>query len=342
MKPDPLVAIVILTYNGRHYLQQFLPAVLASTYINKKVIIGDNASTDDTITWMANHYPQIDVLQNPENFGYAKGYNQILQQVKADYFVLLNSDVEVTPGWIEPIINLMETDPLIAASQPKLLAYNNKTEFEYAGASGGWMDALGYPFTRGRVFDYCENDHGQYNDTSKVFWASGAALFVRANLFAELNGFDEYFFAHQEEIDLCWRLQKAGYSIMVCPASVVYHVGGGTLPKGHQKVFLNFRNNLIMLAKNWRFSEKLWKMPLRILLDAVAAWRALLGGDKNFFKAVLQAHVAFLGWVLKHKTNRRGSQKPYTVLHGVFKGSVIIAHFIKKKKTFAEIVTETQ
>ena len=339
MKPDPLVAIVILTYNGRHYLQQFLPAVLASTYINKKVIIGDNASTDDTITWMASHYPQIDVLQNPENFGYAKGYNQILQQVKADYFVLLNSDVEVTPGWIEPIINLMETDPLIAASQPKLLAYNNKTDFEYAGASGGWMDALGYPFTRGRVFDYCEKDHGQYNDTSKVFWASGAALFVRANLFAELNGFDEYFFAHQEEIDLCWRLQKAGYSIMVCPASVVYHVGGGTLPKGHQKVFLNFRNNLIMLAKNWRFSEKLWKMPLRIVLDAVAAWRALLGGDKDFFKAVLQAHVAFLGWVLKHKTNRRGSQKPYTVLHGVFKGSVIIAHFIKKKKTFAEIVT---
>ena len=342
MKPDPLVAIVILTYNGRHYLQQFLPAVLASTYINIKVIIGDNASTDDTVTWMANHYPQIDVLQNPENFGYAKGYNQILQQVKADYFVLLNSDVEVTPGWIEPIINLMETGPLIAASQPKLLAYNNKTEFEYAGASGGWMDALGYPFTRGRVFDYCEKDHGQYNDTSKVFWASGAALFVRANLFAELNGFDEYFFAHQEEIDLCWRLQKAGYSIMVCPASVVYHVGGGTLPKGHQKVFLNFRNNLVMLAKNWRFSEKLWKMPLRILLDAVAAWRALLGGDKNFFKAVLQAHVAFLGWVLKHKTNRRSSHEPYTVLHGVFKGSVIIAHFIKKKKTFAEIVTQTQ
>ena len=339
MKPDPLVAIVILTYNGRHYLQQFLPAVLASTYINKKVIIGDNASTDDTITWMANHYPQIDVLQNPENFGYAKGYNQILQQVKADYFVLLNSDVEVTPGWIEPIINLMETDPLIAASQPKLLAYNNKTEFEYAGASGGWMDALGYPFTRGRVFDYCENDHGQYNDTSKVFWASGAALFVRANLFAELNGFDEYFFAHQEEIDLCWRLQKTGYSIMVCPASVVYHVGGGTLPKGHQKVFLNFRNNLVMLAKNWRFSEKLWKMPLRIVLDATAAWRALLGGDKDFFKAVLQAHVAFLGWVLKHKTNRRGFKKPYTVLHGVFKGSIVIAHFIKKKNTFAEIVT---
>ena len=342
MKPDPLVAIVILTYNGRHYLQQFLPAVLASTYINKKVVIGDNASTDDTKGWMANHYPQIEVIQNPENFGYAKGYNQILKQVKADYFVLLNSDVEVTPGWIEPIINLMETDPLIAACQPKLLAYNNKTEFEYAGACGGWIDALGYPFTRGRVFDYCEKDHGQYNDTSKVFWASGAALFVRANLFLAFNGFDEFFFAHQEEIDLCWRFQKSGYSIMVCPASVVYHVGGGTLPKGHRKVFLNFRNNLVMLAKNWRFSEKLWKMPLRILLDAVAAWRALLGGDADFFKAVLQAHVAFVDWLFKHKTKRQHTRQQHALLQGVFKGSVIIAHFIKKKKTFAEIVTETQ
>ena len=342
MKPDTLVAIVILTYNGRHYLQQFLPAVLASTYINKKVVIGDNASTDDTIEWLAGNYPQIEVIQNQENFGYAKGYNKVLQQVKADYFVLLNSDVEVTPGWIEPIINLMETDPLIAACQPKLLAYNNKTEFEYAGACGGWIDALGYPFTRGRVFDYCEKDHGQYNDTSKVFWASGAALFVRANLFLAFNGFDEFFFAHQEEIDLCWRFQKSGYSIMVCPASVVYHVGGGTLPKGHRKVFLNFRNNLVMLAKNWRFSEKLWKMPLRILLDAVAAWRALLGGDRDFFKAVLQAHVAFVGWLFKHKTKRQHTRQQHALLQGVFKGSVIIAHFIKKKKTFAEIVTETQ
>ena len=342
LKPETLVAIVILTYNGRHYLEKFLPAILASTYINKKVVIGDNASTDDTVEWMAVHYPQIQVIENGGNYGYAKGYNTILRQVQANYFVLLNTDVEVTPGWIEPIIALMESDALVAACQPKLLAYNDKTRFEYAGAAGGWLDALGYPFTRGRVFEYCETDSGQYNDTSKVFWASGAALFVRADLFLQFNGFDEYFFAHQEEIDLCWRFQKAGFSIMACPASVVYHVGGGTLPKGHRKVFLNFRNNLVMLSKNWRTSEKLWKMPLRILLDAVAAWRALLGGDTDFFKAVLQAHVAFAGWVLKHKSKGAAGTQRHETLKGLYKGWVIIDHFIKKKKTFAEIVIETQ
>lgn len=342
MKPNPLVAIVILNYNGRHYLQQFLPSVLASTYINKKVVIGDNASTDDSVEWLASNYPEIEVIKNEGNHGYAQGYNEVLQQVQADFFVLLNSDVEVTPGWIEPIIALMEADPLIAACQPKLLAYNNKTEFEYAGASGGWMDTLGYPFTRGRVFDYCEKDNGQYNDTSKVFWASGAALFVRAKLFLEFNGFDEYFFAHQEEIDLCWRLQRAGFIIMVCPASVVYHVGGGTLPNGHRKVFLNFRNNLVMLCKNWHLGEKLWKMPLRILLDAVAAWRALFAGDTHFFKAVFQAHMAFAGWLFLHRKNNTNIKSMPIVLHGLHKGSVIVAYFVKKKKTFAEIVTETQ
>ena len=342
MKYEPLVAIVILNYNGRHFLQKFLPSVLASTYINKKVIVGDNASTDDSVEWMAGNYPKVEVIQNKGNYGYAKGYNQVLQQVQADYFVLLNSDVEVTPGWIEPIIELMESEPLIAACQPKLLSYNNKTEFEYAGAAGGWIDALGYPFTRGRIFDYCEKDLGQYDDTSKIFWASGAALFVRAKLFLEFKGFDEYFFAHQEEIDLCWRFQSGGFTIMACPASVVYHVGGGTLPVGHRKVFLNFRNNLVMLAKNWPPGYKLWKIPIRILLDAIAAWRALFAGDTQFFKAVLQAHVAFAAWMFNPNTSHKNVSRKHSVLHGVFHGSVIMAHFIKKKKTFAEIVIETQ
>ena len=334
MKYEPLVAIVILNYNGRHFLQKFLPSVLASTYINKKVIVGDNASTDDSVEWMAGNYPKVEVIQNKGNYGYAKGYNQVLQQVQADYFVLLNSDVEVTPGWIEPIIELMESEPLIAACQPKLLSYNNKTEFEYAGAAGGWIDALGYPFTRGRIFDYCEKDLGQYDDTSKIFWASGAALFVRAKLFLEFKGFDEYFFAHQEEIDLCWRFQSGGFTIMACPASVVYHVGGGTLPVGHRKVFLNFRNNLVMLAKNWPPGYKLWKIPIRILLDAIAAWRALFAGDTQFFKAVLQAHVAFAAWMFKPNTSHKNVSRKNPVFAWCFSWLCYYGSFYKKEKNF--------
>src|ERR1700749_3754016 len=259
--PQPLVSIVILNWNGRKFLEQFLPSVLASTYNNKKIIVADNASTDDSISFLQQSFPSIRIISNPGNEGFAKGYNTALQQIESDYFVLLNSDVEVTPGWIEPIIALMESDRSIAACQPKILAYNNKHQFEYAGASGGWMDNFGYPFSRGRIFDVVEDDNGQYNDAQPCFWASGAALFVKAAVYKELNGLDEYIFAHQEEIDLCWRMQLAGYKVYVQPASIVYHVGGGTLPHGNsRKVFLNFRNNLVMLAKNFTLGTALWKI----------------------------------------------------------------------------------
>jgi GT2 family glycosyltransferase len=339
IKKNPFVAIVILNWNGKIFLQQFLPSVLASTYHNKKVIVADNASTDDSVGFLKKHFPQVDILQNQTNEGFAKGYNTALKQVKSDYYVLLNSDVEVTPGWIQPIIDLMEGDATIAACQPKLLSYTNKNNFEYAGASGGWIDRLGYPFARGRVFDICETDKGQYNDVQPCFWASGAALFVKAHIYHELGGLDEYFFAHQEEIDFCWRLQLAGYKVYVQPASVVYHVGGGTLPKGNsKKTFLNFRNNLIMLAKNFSMAEALWKIPFRLGLDALAAWKGLLTGDGGYFIAVAKAHLHFFKWGLFDKRKSVFPVKKVAKPAGIYKGVTVWRYFVKNKKTFLEII----
>jgi len=335
----PSVAIVILNWNGRNFLEKFLPSVLASTYANKKIVVADNTSTDDSIVFLKEKYPKVSIIQNKSNEGFAKGYNTALKQVTADYYVLLNSDVEVSTGWIEPVIELMELDKAIAACQPKILAYNKKNQFEYAGASGGWIDALGYPFSRGRVFDDCETDNGQYDDAGPCFWASGAAMFVRSSVYHELGGLDEYFFAHQEEIDLCWRAQLAGYKIFVQPASVVYHVGGGTLPKGNSlKTFLNFRNNLTMMAKNLPFCTALWKLPFRILLDAISAWRGLLSGDGGYFLAICKAHLHFTGWLLFKKKQSGFPVKRNRKLYGCYSGTVVWDYFIKKKKNFSEII----
>ncbi len=336
---QPSVAIVILNWNGKKFLEQFLPSVLASVYQNKSVIVADNASTDDSVIFLKNNYPQIDIIINPVNEGFAKGYNTALKQVESDYYVLLNSDVEVTPNWITPVINLMESDALIAACQPKLLAYHNKSYFEYAGASGGWIDSLGYPFTRGRVFDVCEEDSGQYDRPVPCFWASGAALFVKAKVYHQMQGLDEYFFAHQEEIDLCWRMQLAGYKIYVQPAAVVYHVGGGTLPKGNsRKTFLNFRNNLILLAKNLPFFKAAVKILCRFLLDALAAWKALLTGDTGFFIAVVKAHLHFFKWLFLHRQQSVFAVSKKGKLHGLYKGSAVWQYFVKKRTKFSEFV----
>ncbi|WP_462252726.1 glycosyltransferase family 2 protein [Ferruginibacter sp.] len=335
----PSVAIVILNWNGRKFLEQFLPSVMASVYDNKKIIVADNASTDDSVIFLQQQYPQIEILQNSSNEGFAKGYNTALKKVQSDYYVLLNSDVEVSPNWINPVIDLMESDAAIAACQPKLLAYHDKNKFEYAGASGGWIDEFGYPFTRGRVFDVCETDNGQYDEPQQCFWASGAALFVKSKIYHAMGGLDEYFFAHQEEIDFCWRLQRAGYKVYVQPASVVYHVGGGTLPKGNsRKTYLNFRNNLIMLAKNFSLAAALWKIPFRMALDAVAAWKSLLGGDGGYYIAILKAHIDFFKWLFVIKKQRTLPAKKDVQLSGCYNGSVVWQYFIKKKKTFLEIV----
>ena len=309
---------------------------MASTYSNKKIIVADNASTDDSIEFLQKNYPSIQLLFNLNNDGFAGGYNWALQKVEADYYVLLNSDVEVTPNWIEPIIQLMEDDSNIAACQPKILSWHNKTQFEYAGACGGYIDSLGYPFSRGRIFDVCEQDEQQYNTPQKIFWATGAAMFVRSKVFHQLNGFDASFFAHMEEIDLCWRMQLAGYNIYVQPLSTVYHVGGGTLPKGYRKTYLNFRNNLIMLSKNLPFTEKIYKIPIRFLLDAINAWKDLFTGNTTTYKAIFFAHLHTVQWWFTGKKNRQ-TKIAFTKLNGVYKGSVIWQYFVKKKNKFTEL-----
>ncbi|MEO6949330.1 MAG: glycosyltransferase family 2 protein [Ginsengibacter sp.] len=339
MISTPSVAIVILNWNGKNFLEKFLPFVLQSDYGNFSIIVADNASTDDSVTFLQTNYPQIRLLQNSINEGFAKGYNTALKQVEADFYILLNSDVEVEPNWITPIIQLMESDSSIAACQPKILQQKDKNKFEYAGAAGGWMDSLGYPFCRGRVFDFCEIDEGQYDDAAEVFWASGASLFVRASVFHELNGFDEYFFAHQEEIDLCWRMKRLGYKVFAQPASVVYHVGGGTLPMGSRlKVFLNFRNNLVMLSKNLLFFEAIYKIPLRMVLDQIAALKALVEPDFSTFISIEKAHFHFLGWLFFGKRNISLPKANTKVLSGVYRGSVVKEYFINKKNTFLKIV----
>ncbi len=336
----PRVAIVILNWNGKKFLEQFLPSVLATTYAHLRVIVADNASTDDSLAFLSRHYPEVEQILLDRNYGFAKGYNEALRQVEADYFVLLNSDVEVTPGWLEPIIDLMDSNRRIVACQPKILTWSDRQRFEYAGGAGGWIDAYGYPFARGRVFDICEQDHAQYNDAQPVFWASGAALVVRAAVYRELKGFDEFLFAHQEEIDLCWRMQQLGKEVWCCPASVVYHVGGGTLPQGNsRKTFLNFRNNQIILWKNLPLSEKWWKQPFRLALDQVSAVRALLTGDFGFFRAVLRAHFAFFGWLFTGPRDWYPShRRPMASLKGVFRGNVVWEYFVKKKKHFSDLV----
>lgn len=339
MKLSQSVAVVILNWNGRYFLEKFLPPVIASSYKNLQVIVADNASTDDSVSFLKTNYPDIKIILNPANEGFSKGYNTALKQVVAEYYILLNSDVEVSTSWIEPVISLMETDETIAACQPKILSYQNKKQFEYAGASGGWIDKYGYPFTRGRVFDYCENDEGQYDDEAEIFWASGAAMFVRASIFHELNGFDEKFFAHQEELDLCWRMKRAGYKIFVVPSSVVYHVGGGTLPMGNKrKVFLNFRNNLLMLAKNLPQSEKIWKIPFRILLDNIAGFQALMKHDSSTFKSIQRAHFYFIKSFFSKRNKDDLKKNKLKDFSGTFDGSIVYEYFVEKKRRFSEIL----
>lgn len=335
----PSVAVVILNWNGKSFLERFLPSVLKSDYENLRVIVADNASTDGSVFFVRRRFPNVEVIVNAENEGFAKGYNTALKNVQADYYILLNSDVEVPSDWIAPIILLMESDEKIGVAQPKILSYENRHSFEYAGACGGWIDRLGYPFARGRVFDLCERDNGQYEDAVEIFWATGAALFVRSSVFHEAGGFDEYFFAHQEEIDLCWRIKRLGYKIYVEPASVVYHVGGGTLPMGtRKKTYLNFRNNLIMLSKNLRFRESVFKIPMRIILDTVAAFRALIKGDFSIFISIESAHLHYLGWFFIRKRNKKLPKIKMANLAGVYDGSVVWKFFVKKLKTFKEIV----
>lgn len=333
---NPRVAVVILNYNTRAFLEKFLPSVCNTAYNNLEIIVADNASTDDSVGFIKTHYPQLRRIVLDQNYGFTGGYNRALKQVEADYYVLLNSDVDVHPDWISHMIALLRDNPRIVAVQPKLLAYYAQDEFEYAGASGGFMDKYGFPFCRGRIFDSLEKDNGQYDDNLKVFWASGAALLVRAQLYHEVGGLDEDFFAHMEEIDLCWRLQNAGHEVWVCPQSIVYHVGGGTLQKSNpRKTYYNFRNGLILLLKNLPPGKMLWVFVVRLLLDHVAAYRFLFQGKFGDFAAIARAHRHFLlrlGYWRKKRKVINGNQAYRSPL--VLRKSIVWVHFIKKIKTF--------
>jgi len=353
MTDTPKVAVVILNWNGVKYLKQFLPSVLASTWPGLDIVLGDNGSTDDSVAFVRENFPRVKIIETGNNYGFTGGYNRVLKQVEADYFILLNSDVEVVPGWIEPVINLMESDPLIAAAAPKLLAYAQKNQFEHAGAAGGFIDSFGYPFCRGRMFYEVEDDLGQYQQSGEVFWASGASLFIKKKYWDEAGGFDEFFFAHMEEIDLCWRLKNMGYKVMYCAQSTVYHVGGGTLNAENPfKTYLNFRNNLLLLKKNLPFGRALFVILMRFWMDLLALVRFLAEGKRKDAWAVSRAHQNFVlsifgirvsAYGIKAVGNgENGSPKTHRSqrnknLKGMYQGSIVWNFFVKKKTRFTDL-----
>ncbi|MDG1037499.1 MAG: glycosyltransferase family 2 protein, partial [Polaribacter sp.] len=288
------IAIVILNWNGQKLLEQFLPSVVNFSSEEAVIYIADNASTDSSIEYIQKNYPLVKIVQNTVNGGYAKGYNDALQYINADIYCLLNSDVEVTKNWLKPIIDVFKSEEKTAIIQPKLLDFKDKTKFEYAGAAGGYIDLFGYPYCRGRVFNYLETDKDQFNDTTNIFWASGACLFIRSEVYHQLKGFDEDYFAHQEEIDLCWRTQNNGYQVKYVGKSTVYHVGGATLKETNpQKTFLNFRNSLINVAKNIPKKWFLFVLISRLILDGVAGLKFILELRPIHSLAIIKAHFSF-------------------------------------------------
>ena len=334
------VAVVILNWNGEKLLKKFLPSVVATIPEYAEVIIADNASTDSSIHFLNSSYPGVKIIQNTTNGGFSKGYNEALKHIDNEYLVLLNSDIETPNNWIEPVIQFMEKNPKIGAAMPKILQYKNKTHFEYAGTAGGYIDQWGFPFCRGRIFNTLEEDKGQYNNIEPVFWATGACMFVRNNVFKSLNGFDEFFFAHMEEIDLCWRMQRAGYHIYSVGESHVYHLGGGTLDKlSPKKTFLNFRNNLLLLIKNHPSKKIILRMLQKLILDGVAGIKFLLEGKTNHFFAVFKAHLSFYANLFKYLKIRKQLKKEFTnhKTSGIYSSSIAKDYFLFKKKKFSDL-----
>jgi hypothetical protein len=327
------LAVVILNWNGKRFLEQFLPTLLRTLPDYAEAVVCDNASEDDSVAFLKEHFPQVKLLLNERNEGFARGYNLALERVEAKYYCLLNSDIEVTDGWIEPVIEQMDANEKIAAVQPKLLSYNRRDEFEYAGASGGFIDKYGYPFCRGRVFGNVEKDRGQYDDEIDIFWATGAAMFVRSDVYHLMEGLDGDFFAHMEEIDFCWRIKNLGYKIKVNPASVVYHIGGGTLPKNNSyKTFLNFRNSLYLLIKNLPDERVRKTLILRFFLDQVAAFSFLAQGHFKDFTAVYKALYTVARTYKQFQAKR--NTFPKLAFQDCYPESVVKLHYLKRKTIF--------
>jgi len=335
----PLVSVVILNYNGQQWLEKFLPFCMQTTYPAVQWIVADNASTDDSVVYVKTHFTDIEIVQFETNKGFAKGNNDAVPYCKGEYVVLLNSDVEVTPNWLEPLMEKIQSNPNIAAVQPKILSYHQKTHFEYAGACGGFLDKYGVPFCRGRVFQHCEEDKGQYNEAIPVFWATGACMLFRKSIWEKIGGLDNDFFAHMEEIDWCWKAQLAGYEIYCEPQSTVYHVGGGTLAMDNpKKVYLNFRNSLFMLYKNLP-ANKLWTTIFkRLLFDGLAGVFYLSKGKVKHVIAIIKAHWYFFRKIRECKEKRKFMQSLKKKEISLFNKSIVIQHFMKGKKKYNEIV----
>lgn len=335
------IAVVILNWNGKHLLEQFIPPLLKYTQRNDTgIVVADNGSDDDSVSFIKANYPAVKILALGRNYGFAGGYNHALTQIEAEYFVLLNSDVEVTPGWLDPLIRFMDAHPDAGACMPKIKSLREKTMFEYAGAAGGFIDKYGYPFCRGRILHVVEKDRGQYDSVRKIFWASGACLMVRAEAYRSLGGLDIDFFAHMEEIDLCWRMQHAGYSVYVIPVSVVYHMGGTSLRQGNpRKTYLNFRNDLLLLYKNLP-SRRLWKVLLiRVILDGIAAVKFLFELRFRHHIAVWKAHIFFWGHLKMLRVKRKNILPPDRTISpdGIYQRSIVFRFYIQGKRTFSSL-----
>ncbi|MDZ7738607.1 MAG: glycosyltransferase family 2 protein [Bacteroidales bacterium] len=337
-------AVVILNWNGKKYLEQFLgDIIMTSSSANCRVYVADNGSKDDSCEYIRNNHPEAVLLEMDRNHGFAGGYNEALKNIDSEYFVLLNSDIKVSPGWLSTVTDYMDNNPEVAACQPKILSYHEPDKFEYAGAAGGYIDKYGYPFCRGRIMNITEADNGQYDNIRQIFWASGACMFIRSSVWKETGGFDPDFFAHMEEIDLCWRINATGRKIMFIPGSVVYHIGGGTLPyHSPAKVFYNFRNNLYLLYKNLPDSALGPVLFKRRVLDGIAAIRFLLTFNIKAFSNVIKAHTAFY----RHKKVLRAKRKENISLEAVYPGklvmnkSLVFSFYIKRKKTYSELFPE--
>ena len=322
-------AVVILNWNGKKYLEMFFRTIVERTEKpGIEVIVADNGSTDDSVDWLKENFPSTRLILFDRNYGYTGGYNKALAQIEADYYVLLNSDVEVEDRWIDPLIDYLDAHPECAAAMPKVRSYYNRDDFEYAGACGGYIDMFGYPFCRGRILSSIEKDEGQYDSVQEVFWASGVALTIRAEVYHRLGGLDDNFFAHMEEIDLCWRIKLEGYTLVVVPDAVIYHVGGGTLPNNSpRKLYLNFRNNLLMMYKNLPTFNRHIILFIRKVLDGGSALVYLLTGNFGFFKAVFQAHMDY------YKIRRKlvvAKNKPKYNKAGIYKGSIVFRFFLSR------------